>query len=91
VILVPGGPIPTIIPFCQRCDMPVERLRFDVITSPYHLGIHAACCGYESSTRITNEEVMRLLRTREKLYVIVRRGSDQGIRGRRPTLRSVSR
>jgi len=88
---VPGGPIPAIIPFCQRCDMPVERLRFDVVTSSYSLGIHAACCGYESSTRISAEEVMRLLRTKEKLYVIVRRGSDQGIRGRRATLRSISR
>ena len=59
--------------------MPVERFCMDVISSPYYVGIHASCCGSTSSMRISVEEVFRLKRTNEKLYIIASKTRGQGI------------
>lgn len=78
--LVPGSYPPTIVPYCQRCDQPVERLTFDPISSPYYIGIHAQCCGQTSSVRMPVEEMFRLKRTNEKFYIIVGKHRTQGLR-----------
>lgn len=90
LILQPGDDPPHLTPYCQRCDMPVERLRFDVTTDPHHIGIHSGCCGQESSTRISLKLYLELMASPgAKLYTIVRKGCVAGIRGRKRTLRSV--
>lgn len=91
LILRPGDDPPMLTPYCQICTMPVERFRLDVITSPHHIGIHANCCSRESSTRITTQVFLEMMATGQKLYVIVKKGSSAGLRGRAPTLRSISR
>ena len=82
-ILRPGASPPVIVPYCARCDMPVERLQFDVVSDPYRMGIHAQCCGATSSVRISIEEVYRLKRSNEKLYVISAKTHGPGIRGQK--------
>lgn len=92
LILISGAPPPPLVPYCQRCDMPVERYRMDLIQSTDHIGIHAACCGQESSTRITLAVYLEMVATGKKLYCIVRKGSRAGLRGRgvsASSLRSV--
>lgn len=79
-----------ITPYCQRCDMPVERFRLDVLKDSEHIGIHSACCGQESSTRITKAVYLEMLATGKKLYTIVRKGSEAGLRGRARHLRSIN-
>lgn len=69
--------------------MPVERYRLDVTTSPHHIGIHSACCGQESSTRITTAVYLEMIATGKKLYTIVRKGGTAGLQGRASHLRSV--
>jgi hypothetical protein len=92
IILQPGAPPPMLTPYCQRCDMPVERFCMDLVgSSASHIGIHAHCCGQTSSTRIALSAYLELMGTPgAKLYVIVRKGSQAGIRSRKPTLRSIS-
>lgn len=92
LILIPGAAPPPLIPFCQRCDMPVERYCMDLVgKDASHIGIHAHCCGQTSSTRISLQAYLELIHTpRAKLFVIVKKGSQAGIRTRKPTLRSVS-
>lgn len=80
MILRPGTEPPMITPYCSRCDMPVERFCMDVVTSPFHVGIHASCCGATSSVRISLEELFRVKRTNEKLYVITSKTRGQGVR-----------
>lgn len=65
----PGAHPPLLIPYCRRCDQPVEEMKFDVITSPYYVGIQVSCCGYTSGTRVSVDEVFRLRRSKEKLYM----------------------
>lgn len=92
LILIPGAPPPPLTPYCQRCDMPVERFCMDLVgKDASHIGIHASCCGQSSSTRISLTAYRELVATPgAKLFVIVRKGSQAGIRTRKPTLRSVS-
>jgi hypothetical protein len=90
LILMPGQDPPEMWVYCQRCDMPVESLRFDVLDGTDRIGIHAGCCGQESSTRITLPTYLEMLATGRKLYVIVKKGSQAGLRGRSRHLRSVS-
>jgi hypothetical protein len=92
LILIPGQAPPPLIPYCQRCDMPVERYCMDLVGKEgSHIGIHAQCCGQTSSTRIALAAYLELMNTPgAKLVVIVRKGSWAGIRTRKPTLRSVS-
>jgi len=79
-ILRPGADPPIITPYCMVCDMPVERMQFDVVTSPYYIGIHAQCCGKTSSLRLPIEEMFRMKRSKEKLYIIVAKHRMQGLR-----------
>lgn len=92
LILIPGAPPPPLVPYCQLCDMPVERYQMDLIRgSGDHIGIHAQCCGVTSSMRIGIVAYRELIATpKAKLFVIVRKGSLAGIRTRKPTLRSIS-
>jgi hypothetical protein len=92
LILIPGQSPPLLTPYCQRCDMPVERYRMDVVgADASHIGIHATCCGYSSSTRIGLSVYLEIMNTPgAKLYVIVKKGNQAGIRSRKPTLRSIS-
>lgn len=80
-ILKPGADPPIVTPYCSFCDMPAERFCMDVLTSPYYVGIHAQCCGKTQSVRISVEELFRIKRTNDKLYVVVGKGRAQGIRG----------
>jgi len=89
LILKPGDDPPSLVPYCQRCSMPVESFRFDVVTSPHHIGIHSACCGYESSTRITTQVYLEMMSTGQKLYTIVKKGNVAGLRARARHLASV--
>lgn len=68
-----------IVGYCARCDMPVERFCMDVLTSPYYVGIHAQCCGASSSMRISLEEIFRIKRNNEKLYIITSKTRGQGV------------
>lgn len=92
LILIPGQSPPLLTPYCQRCDMPVERYRMDVVGSDgSKIGIHASCCGYHSSTRIGVSAYLEIMNSPgAKLYVIVRKGSQAGIRNRKTALRSIS-
>ena len=90
LILKPGDIPPTITPYCQRCDMPVERYCMDLADGTQRIGIHASCCGQTSSTRIDFSVYRRLMAEGGKLYVIVRKGSQAGIRSRKLSLRSIS-
>lgn len=71
---------PLITPYCRRCDMPVERFQMDVVKSPFYVGIHAQCCGYTQSSRVSIDEVFRLQRTNDKFYAVVPPQFDQGIK-----------
>jgi hypothetical protein len=90
LILLPGQDPPEMWVYCARCDMPVEELRFDVLDGTDRIGIHASCCGQQSSTRINLSTYLQMKATGAKLYVIVRKGSQAGLRGRKRTLRSIS-
>lgn len=83
LLLKPGSDPPIVTPYCQRCDMPVEEYCMDVVREGFEdrIGIHAKCCGYESSTRIALSVYLRLMREPySKLYVIVRKGGQAGVR-----------
>lgn len=88
---MPGDDPPEIVPYCQICDQPVQDVCMDVVKSGSEdvIGIHAECCGKQSSTRITLAVYRELLATGAKLYVIVRKGSQAGLRKRARHLRSV--
>lgn len=83
LILTPGAPPPPLVPFCGICDMPVERLQFDLTTDPRRIGIHSHCCNRTSATRIDISVYLELLKTGQKLYTIVRKGSTAGLRARK--------
>lgn len=89
LILKPGDDPPTITPYCAICQLPVERYTLDVVTSPYHIGVHAHCCDRTSSTRIATSVYLEMMATGQKLYVIVKKGSTAGLRGRKRHLASV--
>ena len=81
-VLLPGQAPPSVIAFCQLCDMPAERQCMDIVQSGADwIGVHAQCCGQTSSSRIPWKAFLRLKATNEKWYAIVRRGVQAGVRG----------
>ena len=80
-ILRPGGDPPLLVPYCMVCDMPVEKFTFDVISSPWVLGISGHCCDRTQGARVPIEDVYRMKRTGEKFYLVVKSGRTQGLRG----------
>ena len=84
LILTPGQAPPDITPYCQRCDMPVEFKRFNVVAAHGEeaIVVHARCCGYESSSRIPLSAYLRMRKTGEKWYAIVNKGRAIGLRDR---------
>ena len=91
LILKPGDAPPDIIPFCGICDQPAERFKFDLIEGTADtIGIHAQCCDRTSSTRIGLKTYLQMRATGAKIYVIVRKGSQAGLRNQKTKLRSIS-
>lgn len=82
--IVAGQWPPDLLPYCQLCDMIVERL--GVTPFKYHhqdfLVLEAKCCGQTRGARIPLREVFRLRDTGQKWYIITRKGLNQGARGR---------
>lgn len=76
-ILKPGAEPPILVPYCSFCELPVEYFNFDVVSSPYYVGIHGHCCDHSNSIRLPVEELFRLKRSKEKLFLIVARGRNQ--------------
>ncbi len=79
-VLIPGSEPPMVTPYCFRCQLPAERVCFDVVSSPYYVGIHAQCCGHTSSMRLPIEKLMEARATGMKVYVLTPRTSQQGLR-----------
>ena len=79
-LLVPGALPPVIIPFCGICDNPCERLSIFPNRSVYYLEIEGQCCGKHQGIRISIEELYRIKRNNEKLYLVVGKGHTQEIR-----------
>jgi len=81
-VLRPGKAPPSVLAFCQRCDMPCERQCMDIVTTGSDwIGVHAQCCGVTSSSRIPFKEFLRMRATNEKWYAITRKGLTPGVRG----------
>src|SRR3990167_9825066 len=79
-VLIPGADhAPTVIPWCRRCDQPVERYAILDIRSPYYMELEGQCCGVYQGIRISVDEMMRVLRTNEKVFMITRKGMYQGV------------
>lgn len=83
LILRPGDHPPEITPYCQRCDMPVERMWIQALESQHYVVVHAQCCGQQSSTRVGVQTYLQMRATGAKLYVIVRKGSQAGLRNQK--------
>lgn len=77
-LLTPGGLPPTFTCFCEYCQLPVERLAVDVVTSPYYALVQAQCCGKTSGRRVSHEEIFRLRVTNQKLFIVTKKGNVQG-------------
>ncbi len=89
--LIPGNEPPMITPYCGWCQLPAERICFDVISSPYRVGIHAACCGKTSSMHLPVEKLMEMRATGAKLFVLTPKNSQQGLRALPPSDLSYTR
>ena len=90
-ILLPGTAPDDLVPWCARCDMPVERYQLDLVNESGDIGVHASCCGQTSATRVPLSMYLQMKATGARLYVIVRKGSQAGLRMRaRQNLRVVS-
>lgn len=80
-VLRTGQAPPPILAFCQLCDMPAERQRMDIVTTGADwIGVHATCCGQESSSRIGWKAFLRLKFSNAKWYAITRKGIVPGVR-----------
>lgn len=90
LILKPGDTPPDIVPYCQRCDMPCEHISIEMVNGAQQVGINSSCCGQTSSTRIGLSVYLEMRATGAKLYTIVKKGSQAGLRGRKPHLRSLA-
>lgn len=86
-LLIPGMRSPPwVVPFCSNCNLPVEKFTFLPVTTPYHLEIEAQCCGLTQGARLSTDEIMRLKRLNEKLYLVVGRGRAHHYDIQRPRL-----
>ena len=79
-VLIPGNEPPMVTPYCAFCQLPAERVCFDVVSSIYTVGIHAQCCNKTSSMRLPIEKLMEARATGAKVYVITPKNSQQGLR-----------
>ena len=77
MILTPGRQPPYIVPYCQRCDMPVERFNFFPVDSPHFIEIEGQCCGATQGARVSVEEIMRIRRAGEKLFLVTSSGKHE--------------
>lgn len=79
-LLEVGALPPVIVPYCGICDCPVERMSIFPNRSVYYLEIEGKCCGKAQGIRISIEELYRIKRSNEKLYLVVGKGHVQTIR-----------
>lgn len=92
VILRPGDAPPDITPYCGICDQPCERMQMDMLAGTDVIGLHSHCCDHTSSFRVPLWMYLEMQQPPyPKLYTIVRKGSQAGLRGRKShgKLRSV--
>lgn len=69
-----------ITPYCWNCKLPATRICFDVVSSPYSIGIHAQCCDRTSSMRLPIEKFLEMRATGQKLFVLTPKTSMPGLR-----------
>lgn len=79
--LIPGSRPPLVVPYCRCCERPAERFTYNRPESPYYLDIEAECCGITQGCRVSTDEVMRLLRNNEHLWLSERRGGGHHVGG----------
>lgn len=80
MILTPGALHgPWVVPYCRRCQMPVEVYTIHEITSHDRLELEGKCCGVQQGVRVGLEELMRIRRNGEKLWMITRPGERQTV------------
>lgn len=92
-LLVPGTNPPWVVPYCRLCDMPAERfavhggqrihdrLVVGGTVSAYYVEIEAQCCGKTQGKKVSVDELLRLKRDNQKLWVVVKKGAYQGVGG----------
>jgi hypothetical protein len=79
LIIRPGQRPPFLIPWCASCKDTVESYTFDVITSPFKMGVQATCHGKTEGIWITTDDLFA--RAREgKAVVMFRRESFNRVR-----------
>ena len=87
--LIPGTEPPPITPYCWFCQLPAKRCCFDLLSSTYYVGIHAACCNHTSSYRMPIEKLYEARATNKKVFVITPKNSVQGLKPLRGQLSYV--
>ena len=78
--LIPGSEPPFVMPYCWDCRLPAYRVVFDIVSSPYYIGVHAQCCNRTSSVRVPIEDMYRMRATNEKYYVLTPKNRMHGLR-----------
>jgi len=81
-IIVPGQWAPDLIPFCQLCDLPVEKLWITPFQEAHqdYMILNAACCEQQSASRVSLLAIWAMKARGEKWFAIVKRGLKQGPR-----------
>lgn len=69
-----------LVPYCWNCQLPAERICFDVVSSVHTIGVHAQCCNKTSSVRVPIEKFMEMRATNQKFFVLTPRSSLPGLR-----------
>jgi hypothetical protein len=87
LIVMPGQMPPDLTPYCQICDMPVERLWITPFTEAHqdHIIVNAACCNQQSASRVSLRAIWALKASGQKWFAIVKRGLRQGPRDLKKT------
>ena len=78
-LFVPGGQPPFLVPYCQLCGLPVELFTFMPIKSEFYLEVEAQCCNKTQGMRLSREDAIRLKRSNEKLFLVVKTRRTQGV------------
>lgn len=78
--LITSSLAPLLVPYCGRCDMPAERLRFNPALDPWGWTFEVTCCGTTRGARLPIEDILRIQTTGEKFYAIPKKAHAQTIK-----------